>query len=358
MKTRIRSGRRALIFVPFVVIMLLAALITALVLLSQKGDPFNERFIGMSQYEVIDAYQKGEDALLYIDLSAEHAARQALFDLGQGGGYDLLGGTYNEEESPCGTYLGFASWGDTQKTCFPRPAQLEDAFEIYFSRNLDEYLNAYPLFPLPLIDTIALRTDGDALTIIGTTTGMMEIPIGAYTRPSEYGMFAWPLDLSKPKNRLITSCIGLRDCTNCLDRDHDGTDIDSVDEAVPAPAEPVLAIASGTVVKGANDPDDFNTTIIDHGGGYTSRYLHLNTREVLRGDMVVQGQRIGTVGGAGPLPYGWHLHFEIRKDNHRLDPLTFYDLDALDLVFWEQSNCYYRAYTYPYAAYILTHTTP
>jgi murein DD-endopeptidase MepM/ murein hydrolase activator NlpD len=59
--------------------------------------------------------------------------------------------------------------------------------------------------------------------------------------------------------------------------------------------------------------------IIDHGGGLSSLYGHLDTVIVLSGDYVDAGQVIGTVGSTGNAT-GPHLHFEIRRDGIAEDP--------------------------------------
>jgi murein DD-endopeptidase MepM/ murein hydrolase activator NlpD len=59
--------------------------------------------------------------------------------------------------------------------------------------------------------------------------------------------------------------------------------------------------------------------IINHGGGLSSLYGHLDTVIVLSGDYVDAGQVIGTVGSTGNAT-GPHLHFEIRRDGIAEDP--------------------------------------
>jgi murein DD-endopeptidase MepM/ murein hydrolase activator NlpD len=59
--------------------------------------------------------------------------------------------------------------------------------------------------------------------------------------------------------------------------------------------------------------------IIDHGGGLSSLYGHLDTVVVASGDAVTAGEMIGTVGSTGNAT-GPHLHFEVRRDGIPEDP--------------------------------------
>ena len=59
--------------------------------------------------------------------------------------------------------------------------------------------------------------------------------------------------------------------------------------------------------------------IIDHGGGLSSLYGHLDTVTVVTGDHVDAGEVIGTVGATGNAT-GPHLHFEMRRDGVAEDP--------------------------------------
>ncbi|MEW9550576.1 M23 family metallopeptidase [Nonomuraea sp. NPDC050783] len=80
----------------------------------------------------------------------------------------------------------------------------------------------------------------------------------------------------------------------------------------------VVAAAAGTVVISAHQGSTNgygNLVKIDHGGGWTSYYAHLDTRAVSAGAAVKQGQKIGTVGntskpGNNISP---HLHYEVRE---------------------------------------------
>lgn len=59
--------------------------------------------------------------------------------------------------------------------------------------------------------------------------------------------------------------------------------------------------------------------VIDHGGGLTSLYGHLDTVSAGDGSFVDAGAVLGTVGSTGNST-GPHLHFEIRRDGVAEDP--------------------------------------
>jgi septal ring factor EnvC (AmiA/AmiB activator) len=62
------------------------------------------------------------------------------------------------------------------------------------------------------------------------------------------------------------------------------------------------------------------TVVVEHGNGYYSLYMQLQSAAVQPGQSVDKGQVIGAVGGANT-DYGPHLHFEIRGENQiALDP--------------------------------------
>ncbi|MBW8482252.1 M23 family metallopeptidase [Actinomadura parmotrematis] len=76
---------------------------------------------------------------------------------------------------------------------------------------------------------------------------------------------------------------------------------------------PVLAAAAGTVSRVADEgATSYGRWIeIDHGGGWTTRYAHLSSQAVKKGQQVALGKRIGTAGATGGVT-GPHLHFEER----------------------------------------------
>lgn len=65
------------------------------------------------------------------------------------------------------------------------------------------------------------------------------------------------------------------------------------------------------------------TVVVEHGNGYYSLYMQLQSASVQVGQAIERGALVGTVGGANT-DYGAHLHFEIRGENQiALDPMDW-----------------------------------
>ncbi len=65
-----------------------------------------------------------------------------------------------------------------------------------------------------------------------------------------------------------------------------------------------------------------NHIIVDHGNGFQTLYAHLNSIWVNVGETVDQGTPIGSVGNTGNST-GPHLHFEVRYQGARRNPLSY-----------------------------------
>ncbi|MEE8350144.1 MAG: M23 family metallopeptidase, partial [Acidobacteriota bacterium] len=64
-----------------------------------------------------------------------------------------------------------------------------------------------------------------------------------------------------------------------------------------------------------------NTVILDHGPGLYSYFGHLSRFAVEEGEMVLPGARVGDVGATGRVT-GAHLHWTVRLNGTRVDPLS------------------------------------
>ena len=84
----------------------------------------------------------------------------------------------------------------------------------------------------------------------------------------------------------------------------------------------VLAAKSGKVTVAWSTGGYGKTIVIDHGGGFKSRYAHLNSYNVKAGSKVSTGQLIGRVDSTGSST-GNHLHFEIIKNGSAVNPFKY-----------------------------------
>jgi len=86
---------------------------------------------------------------------------------------------------------------------------------------------------------------------------------------------------------------------------------------------PVYAGREGWVIRSGWARTGYGyTVIIDHGEGLVSLYSHMKGEWVNVGDWVERGQLIGEVGSTGNSS-GPHVHFEVRVDGERMNPLEY-----------------------------------
>jgi len=107
-----------------------------------------------------------------------------------------------------------------------------------------------------------------------------------------------------------------------ISRPHEGIDV-----AAPMGA-PIIAPASGVVMRVAYENGYGNTLEIDHGNGIVTRYAHCSRIDVKNGQRVTRGQTIAAVGSTG-LATGPHLHYEIHINGKVVNPLTYVLADAI-----------------------------
>jgi murein DD-endopeptidase MepM/ murein hydrolase activator NlpD len=84
---------------------------------------------------------------------------------------------------------------------------------------------------------------------------------------------------------------------------------------------PILAAASGRVVRAGWAGGYGQQVRIDHGGPYATSYSHMSRMAVAWGQYVRQGQVIGYVGSTG-LATGPHLHYELYYNGQQINPAS------------------------------------
>lgn len=89
----------------------------------------------------------------------------------------------------------------------------------------------------------------------------------------------------------------------------------------------VKAFAGGIVEYIGDSPIYGNYLQIDHGNGVTSFYAHCDSLCVQQGQTVTVGETVALSGATGNAT-GPHLHFELKRNGVRLNPLYYIDLDG------------------------------
>ena len=133
----------------------------------------------------------------------------------------------------------------------------------------------------------------------------------------------WWGSWERPVPGIVVSPFGCRNIVNDMERSpHSGVDL-------KAPAgTPIMVTNRGVVVLTANHFFSGKSIIIDHGGGIHSMYFHLNRISVKVGDVVEKGNLIGLTGSSGRVT-GPHLHFGIRLDGRRVNPLKLIEVSGI-----------------------------
>jgi len=132
----------------------------------------------------------------------------------------------------------------------------------------------------------------------------------------------WQGSWVRPVPGVIVSPFGCRTIINDLERSpHSGVDLKA------ALGTPIKAANRGRVVLAADHFFGGLSVVTDHGGGIHSMYFHLSEISIKTGQIVEKGDLIGRVGSSGRVT-GPHLHFGIRLNNERVNPLTLIELST------------------------------
>ncbi len=86
---------------------------------------------------------------------------------------------------------------------------------------------------------------------------------------------------------------------------------------------PVYATGNGVVTRANRSATFGNVVYIDHGYGYSTVYAHMSKIATRKGKKVKRGDVIGYVGNTGR-SVGPHLHYEVHKNGHPVNPIYYY----------------------------------
>lgn len=152
-------------------------------------------------------------------------------------------------------------------------------------------------------ESVSARIKQDNINVANARSGNSDLD-ALFTK------FEWPA------SGTITGVYGSQRVLNGVPKwPHYGVDVGGpTGTPVYAPVDGVVTLAEDLYYSG-------NTLILDHGMTVFSTFLHLDSMTVDVGDLVKQGEQIGTIGATGRAT-GPHLDWRINLGTMRLDPQT------------------------------------
>ncbi len=140
------------------------------------------------------------------------------------------------------------------------------------------------------------------------------IKINSFEDPTDLINYSLPVS-----SGYVSSAYGKRrDPFNGHQRHHNGIDI------AAKHGSKIQAIASGFVTFSGRKGGYGNVIDIHHSDTLKSRYAHLDTIKVKKGEVVRKGDTIATMGKTGRAT-GSHLHLEVWKNNRPVNPESYID---------------------------------
>jgi murein DD-endopeptidase MepM/ murein hydrolase activator NlpD len=172
---------------------------------------------------------------------------------------------------------------------------------------------AYPTQHITIKNKRKVNPNKLDMTRINKESARIKLALRHWTEKEELPLqFAWPIE------GRVSGLFGRRRVFNGqARRPHSGMDI-----AAPTGTE-IHAPAEG-IVRGTGDYF-FNgkTVFIDHGQGLVTMFCHLDRIDVQDGQIIEQGNVIGTVGATGRVT-GPHLHLGVSLNDARVEPRLFF----------------------------------
>jgi len=191
--------------------------------------------------------------------------------------------------------LTVKSVGGTSKTLF----EIED--------------KAYPTQHITITDKRKVNPNKLDMDRIGAESAKIKAALRYWTESDSLPPpFIWPIE------GRVSGLFGRRRVFNGQPRrPHSGMDI-----AAPTGTE-IHAPATGIIRDTGNYFFNGNTVFIDHGQGLVTMFCHMNKIDVEVGQVIRQGDVIGTVGMTGRVT-GPHLHLGVSLNDQRVEPRLFF----------------------------------
>ncbi|MEO9970469.1 MAG: peptidoglycan DD-metalloendopeptidase family protein [Hyphomonadaceae bacterium] len=174
----------------------------------------------------------------------------------------------------------------------------------------------------PLVDLLA-QSAADASTPAERAFSDRILQVGARLQEARHfeGLVdSLPLAQPSPVPLRVTSNYGFRaDPFSRRSAWHGGIDMGA---GAYGRRVPITASGPGTIAFAGRKSGYGRVVYIDHGNGFQSRYGHLGSISVSKGDEVAIGDTLGIMGSSGRST-GRHLHFEVLFQNKAYEPSKF-----------------------------------
>jgi murein DD-endopeptidase MepM/ murein hydrolase activator NlpD len=216
---------------------------------------------------------------------------------------------------------------------FQRELQPGDSFEVMYNQ---------------LIDRVSGKRVGSSeITYAAMTLSGHLLQLYRYAPPGGTSAFYTASGAAAKKALLRTPVDGARISSSFGMRHHPILGYTAmhkgVDFAVPA-GTPIMASGDAVVAMAGRDGSYGNLVVLRHENGYSTAYAHMSriAKGMRPGVQISQGQIIGYVGATGRAT-GPHLHYEVRLNDHAVNPQSVrmpsaQNLDPHELAAFQQQE--------------------
>jgi murein DD-endopeptidase MepM/ murein hydrolase activator NlpD len=171
---------------------------------------------------------------------------------------------------------------------------------------------AYPTQHIEIKDDGKVNPNNYDMKRINSEKSAINAALEHWTEGDVALNFAWPIE------GRVSGLFGRRRVFNGQPRNpHSGMDIAApIGTEIHAPADGIIRNTGDYFFNG-------NTVFIDHGQGLVTMFCHMNKIGVKAGQVIKQGEVIGTVGMTGRVT-GPHLHLGVSLNDTRVEPRLFF----------------------------------
>ncbi len=171
---------------------------------------------------------------------------------------------------------------------------------------------SYPTQHITITDKRKVSPTSYDMTRINAEKSKTVAALKHWTESDVTMNFIWPIE------GRVSGLFGRRRVFNGQEkRPHSGMDIAApIGTEIHAPADGIVRDTGDYFFNG-------NTIFIDHGQGLMTIFLHLDKIGVETGQVIKQGEIIGTVGATGRVT-GPHLHLGVSLNNVKVEPRLFF----------------------------------